>query len=1075
MRRSANGMRGVRKAFVVAFILVVPALPAQTTTSASIRGHVRIDVGPASGAEVTVTDLTGGRSVHTVVRDGWFAVQGLEVARPYSVIVRQLGYQPAGARNVVLSLGEDKYFHFTLQRLDRNLDTVWVAPTLARGGVAAGAGMSVSAMELQSLPSLDRDFYDFLRLSPFTAARSARSGFSAGGVSARYNNFLIDGISDRGLLGNFSAGTGQGAKAISIEAVQEYQYLVSPFDPRYGDFAGGVVSAVTKAGTNTLKGSVFGFTRSGKMARQTEFLVRSQYERQQYGVSLGGPLIRNRAHFFVAVEKQRLVAPAKGPYLDGPSSLPVRDEDISEFSRILTSYGLAAGSAGKVRVENPLDNAFGRLDVSLPKLQSRTVLWYNYAAADNSAFTREASTSFFTRGAVTFPLSSLKLTSIARKSVTAAQVFTTPGNSALNEFVVAIKRQPNWAVPMTRAPLVSVAVPRADGSGRAYLEAGSAEAGHGIGTEQESAELADNITLTHRAGALSAGIHVESFSIDARGQPGAYGSWLFSSLDSLSRGEAERFRITRRVADPTPVGGRQYGAYLGEKLRLGDGLTVLFGLRADVLLLTGHPPYSAAADSLYERNTAMAPGVRIDWSPRLGFDWSAGSGAQRGVRGGIGVFVGRPPLAWLGQRLVNTGGGTANLLCIGSRADDPAAPPPFVPDHRHQPDTCAGGIDGRTTVGGPLNLIERRAGLARALKTDIAIVRALGAGMSASVEALVTRNLTDFAFVNLNLLDARLPLGSELRDKHGRVLYGTLDATLRARPRLVSSRFSEVIELARQSRNRSYQIVLKVDRHSGTRVHWNAAYAFSKVRDVQTIPSQFAYNENWQAGRVVSGRHDVLERSTSSLEIPHRVVFSAIYGFRRGKRATDFSLYYIGESGQPFTYLASAGQGRGDLNADGTNLNDPVYVPRSSADTAEILFAGTPDDISVQQQAFERLIESRDCLSRQRGTIMKRNSCRAPWVNLTSASLRHTLAVGGHAITLQLDAFNLLNLFSPRLGKVPLIPSGANFPLLEHVGQTPGPMTVSQSVFRFDPAWATWSTDNVESAFQLQLGARYRF
>lgn len=1073
MGRSTNDIR-IRSAFVVTLILAVPVLRAQTATTAAIHGHVRIDTGPLSGAEVTVTDLAAGRSVHTTVREAWFVVQGLEVAKPYSVVVRQLGYRPAGARNVVLSLGEDKYLDFTLQRIDQNLDTVWVASTPARGAVAAGAGMSVSAAELRRLPSLDRDFYDFLKLSPFTAAGSARSGFSAGGVSTRYNNFLIDGISDRGLLGNFSAGTGQGAKAISIEAVQEYQYLISPFDPRYGDFVGGVVNAVTKAGTNTVEGSVFGFTRSGEMARQTEFLARSQYDRQQYGISLGGPLIRNRAHFFVAVEKQRLVAPAKGPYLDGPSSLPVRDADISEFSQVLANYGLAAGSAGRVRVENPLDNGFARLDVALPRFQSRTVVWHNYAAADNSAFTRETSTSFFTRGAVTFPLSSLKVTSTARKRVTAAQVFTTLGNSALQEFVVAIKTQPNQAVPMERAPLISVAVPRADGSGMAYLEAGSAEAGHGIGTEQESVELADNITLIHGAGALSAGIHLESFSIHARGQPGAYGSWLFSSLDSLKTGEAALFRITRRVADPTPLRGSQYGAYLGEKLRLGDGLTVLLGLRADVLHLNGRPQYSAAADSLYERNTAIAHVARIDWSPRLGFDWSSGNKAQSRVRGGMGVFVGRAPLGWLGQRLLNTGSGTANLLCIGTRANDPAAPPPFVPDRGHQPDACAGGIDARTTVGGPLNVSERRAGLARALKTDITIERTLAAGMHASVQALVTRNLVDFAFVNLNLLDTRLPFGSELRDRHGRVLYGTLDAALRGRPRLVSSRFTEVIELRRQSRNRSYQVVMNVDRH-GDRADWNAAYAFSNVRDVQTLPSQFSFNENWQAGRVVSGRHDVFESSTSSLEIRHRLVLSATYVLHHGRHGTDLSFYYIGESGQPFTYLASAGQGRGDLNADGTNLNDPIYIPRSSADTAEILFAGTPEEISVQQQAFERLIESRRCLSRQRGTISKRNSCRAPWVNATSASLRHTLAMRGGSITLQVDAFNLLNLLSPRWGKVRLVPSGANLPLLEHVGQTPGTVTTSQSIFRFDPQWARWSTDNVESAFQLQFGARYRF
>jgi hypothetical protein len=899
---------------------------------------------------------------------------------------------------------------------------------------------------------------------------------SAGGVSTRFNNFLIDGISDRGLLGNFSAGTGQGAKPISLEAIREYQLLISPFDVRYGDFAGGLVNAVTKTGTSVLHGTVFGFARNDQLARSTDFLQRSPYDREQYGLSLGGPLAGNAMHFFVALESQKLTLPAKGPYWGAPGIvLPVREQELNDFMRLLAASGLPAGSPGRVETGDPLTNVFAKVDWNVQRMNTRAVVWYNYASADNSTFTRESSSSFFTRGAVTFPLSTLKLTQSATKSVAATAVTTNFGADALNEFLFAIKKQPNEAVPAIRSPLISVAVPRSDGSGRAYLESGSAEAGHGVATDQSSIELADNFSLARRSGTFSIGGRVETLSIRGRGQPGSYGSWLFSSLDSLSRGEAEQFRIGKRGGAGPPSLGNQYGIYVGEKFRLGESAALLLGLRADMLHLDGRPGYNSVVDSIYGRNTALPIAGGIQWSPRIGFEWSSGGAIISRFRGGIGVFSGRPPLGWLGQRFANNGTGAGTLLCVGRRTADPGGPPAFVSDYRNQPHTCAAGFDATAGIGGAVNLVDPHLGLARTLRTNISFERSAGRNVVATIEGRYTKNITDFVFANLNLSDLALPAGTEARDRRGRVMYGIIDQSSRARPRAVSSLFSEVIELQNQSRSYSYQLVARAERRVTSGFGWSAAYAFSRVRDVQTPPSQFAANENWQSGRVVAGRHDDLTPTVSALEIPHRVVLSAGYSIGGKRYSTDFSVYFIGESGAPFTYLASLGAGRGDLNADGTNLNDPIYVPLSAADTSEILFAGTSDEIAGQQASFAEFMNSHRCLFPQRGHIMKRNSCRTPWVNTTSAMIRQSLPFAGRTAAVQLDVFNVLNLLNSNWGKVKLLPSGANAPLLEHTGQTSGPVATSQSIFRFDPSLVRWSTDNVESAFQLQLGLRYSF
>jgi len=186
---------------------------------------------------------------------------------------------------------------------------------------------------------------------------------------------------------------------------------------------------------------------------------------------------------------------------------------------------------------------------------------------------------------------------------------------------------------------------------------------------------------------------------------------------------------------------------------------------------------------------------------------------------------------------------------------------------------------------------------------------------------------------------------------------------------------------------------------------------------------------------------------------------------------TELSFYYVGESGRPFTYITSGTLRRGDLNADGTNTNDPVYVPRNALDAGEIRFDTSDNAVAVQQAAFEALIERTACLRRQRGRILERNSCREPWSNTTIAALRQSIPIGRRTLEAQLDAFNVLNLLYSRWG----LRREAATSLLEHVGQTPESVQTSVPVFRFDANTPRWTTLPAESAFQLQLALRYRF
>jgi hypothetical protein len=262
-----------------------------------------------------------------------------------------------------------------------------------------------------------------------------------------------------------------------------------------------------------------------------------------------------------------------------------------------------------------------------------------------------------------------------------------------------------------------------------------------------------------------------------------------------------------------------------------------------------------------------------------------------------------------------------------------------------------------------------------------------------------------------------------------------------------------------------------------------ASYTWSRVRDAQTpLRVNTRGIDNW-ALHAVSGYHEDMTPGISLNDVPHRVVVAGTWRAPWRKWSTELSLLYVGESGSPFTYRAGGAGGRGDLNADGA-LNDPVYVPRSALDPAEIVFSGASAEpgadnspaaqaarVASQQVAFERFIQGTPCLRRQRGRILARNSCREPWAQTTAASVRQSVPIANRIVELQLDVFNVLNLIQRGWGHRGL----ANSVLLEHVAETTDSSGRPEPAFRFADASASWRIDPAESAFQLQLGLRYRF
>ncbi|MGI8619241.1 MAG: carboxypeptidase regulatory-like domain-containing protein [Gemmatimonadaceae bacterium] len=1042
---------------------------AQGVTTSGIRVSLRaVNAASVEGARVRVTHTATGFAAEAEAREGRLLIQGLEPGGPYTITVRHLGFIAQAREQVFLGLGERLELEFVLQPMISELTPVLVIatrrpphnPAHAHGGTAT----TISDSLLHRLPTLNRDLYDFVRLVPQVSTRIGlpNAGFSAGGVGFRFNNFLINGVSERTIGGSVSNAF-SGAKSIPLDAVQEYQVLLAPYDVRYGDFTGALVNAVTKSGTNELHGSGFIYGRNDRLARRAALADGGHYDRVQYGFSLGGPIVRDRVHFFVAPELQRFTYPAPGPYSGQPQrsdpALPVSEADLTRLAAIMRRYGLAEGSAGPVENGNPLRNVFSRVDAAFPAWNSRAVMWNSYSASDDLGFSRASRD--------TFSLSTYQLTRVTQSRLSAIQLHTSlpRRGGGHNELLVSHRSASLDPVAEVHQPIVRVSLPGVTG-GRVTANTGTHELAQSTWTKSSAVSIKEGLTLpVGTSHIISFGAEAEWFRIRRGGVPGSYGTWTFASLDDFELGVANRYEVGLDFGGPSvPLTGAQYAAYLGERWEAHRRLSITLGLRADMLALDGSPPYHGGVDSIFGRRTDQMPARRVELAPRIGFIWDISGTQRHQLRGGAGIFTARYPLAWAHSAASSHGVGGGLLRC-GRASGDAGLPPSFNADHRAPPTACAGGSSTTANRRGDVDLLDRNLRMMRVARGSLAYELRLAASVRLAVEALVTRGLSDFVFENLNLA------ATARTDRNGRVMYGFIGPTGTATPDLRSG-FSEVIDLKNTSRNRSYQLATRLEKDLTGRLAGAVSYTYSRVRDAQTpLRVNTRGTAAWASARVLSGRQDEFTPGISSNDIPHRVVLSGVYAIPRSRWSTQLSFYYVGEAGRPFTYVASGVLRRGDLNADGANANDPIYVPRNAFDSSEIRFDPSYNSVQLQQAAFESLVERTSCLRRQRGRILERNSCREPWSTTTIASVRQSVPLGGRALEIQLDIFNVLNLLNSGWGSR----REAAPALLEHVGQTAGPVQASQSVFRFDTAAPRWTTLQAESAFQLQLALRYRF
>jgi outer membrane receptor protein involved in Fe transport len=1081
----------------MAFALVTGAsarLLAQGITTGAVSGTVTDANGaPVEGAQVQLRNAKTGASAGGITRaNGQYTIQGVEPDDRYSLTVRRIGFEPVTRDNLRVSLGETNRQDVSLQQQSTVLQTVMVSaeanPVINPS--KTGAGTTVGDSLLRRLPTLNRNFSDFVQLVP-QVSTSTGVGLSGGGVNIRQNAIQIDGAASGDLFGlgtTGQPGAQANAKSIPLDAVKEYQVLLSPFDVRQGNFGGLLINAVTKSGTNELHGTAYGYTRNQSLGRSQPYLI--DFKQQQYGFSVGGPIWKDHLFFFVNPEWQKQNTPASGAYVGSADSL-VNPTDVSAFATALQTYGLTdPGSGARVLKQNPLTNVFARVDAYLPG-NTRLVLRHNYAAADNTSFSR----SFGTSNAPLFGLTSNSYLFSSKTRSSVAEVLTNLPNGVFNELLLNLTKTDDFrTVPVTFPQITVRGFSRTNRpSTDVAMIAGTEASSQGNVLNQRTFELTENLTIP-------VGVHHVTFGtknlfykpVNLFGQ-NSMGAWTFASLAAFNAGTPVSYSVS--APSPTdPARGlstfraNMYSYYVQDAWQATERLLVTGGVRYEKPKFLDKPPENASVLQNFGRSTAAVPN-RGTVSPRVAFNWDVTGDQKNQVRGGLGYFTGSPPFVYLSNAFGNSGlSGYASLNCTGTNATN--GPPAFNAANIATPPTScvATGTATPATIAASANIatIDPNFRFPQYQKISMGYDHRFQNNLVASFEGLYTKAMSNPFYTNLALV------GPQGRDRNGRVLYGTLTQT--GGSALTKGGRTQVIDVTDVHGDYTYSLTSTLQKTFFDRFQGSLAYSYSQARDVAATTSS-TQGSNYRYQRDVSGYLEDRSLTRGKEDMPHRIVGTGTWRF---KTLTDVSFIYVGNSGAPFDYVYGAGSafGSGDANADGQTQNDLVYVPTNANDPNEILFQGynaapgsaAQVEAAAEADAFDRYIDRVPCLRKARGHLLGRNACRNPWQNDIDVSIAQSLqAFGQQNLQLRLDVINFANLLNKRWGWQNFSdqnntcgPICSATTLLTHQSNLlPTGVTtnspLARGVYTFNKSMKPWNADNAASNYRMQLSMRYSF
>jgi hypothetical protein len=1010
------------------------AVTAQVTTG-SISGIVKNKAGePLVGASVKVTHLpTGSVYQTTSLKGGNFNIYNVNPGGPYKIETSFVGYETETKNDIFVELGDAQKIDIDMDTKAGQLQEVVVSGT--RNNRGPGTETTVGRDKMATIPTVGRNLQDYLRATPQFKMSSAGNPSSEGAMSfagqnVRYNSFYIDGAVNNDVFGLAYSGTNGGQSGIapiSVDAIDQFQVSLSPYNTSLGNFTGGAINAVTKSGTNEFHGSAYyifrnqdlsGKTPTGLKANATKI---ADFMNQTFGATFGGPIIKNKLFFFVSAEMQRDNTPQ--PF--ALSTYRGDNGNVAAIQRLKDTINARLGGYDPGGYENNVqeiksDRITAKLDWNInPK--HKLALSYRYNGGDRTIIFASTPTS------ITFDKNGYRFPTITNSA--SAELKSSFGKGMSNRLLLTFTN-----VEDDRGPIDGRLVPVVrifDGSNGSFFFGTEANSTANY-LKQNTYNLVEQFKFNIGKHSFMAGFEGEYYKAINTFIPSTAGNYQYNSyadfMNNVPLQYVVNFPLIGSKDEKTTDAAAKFDIFKGavfinDDVRLGKNLSLSFGVRADYYKFITDPRFDQfAIDTALPRvsqyydlkggTAGVQPKIPIALSPRVGFTYNI-PGEQVTIRGGAGMFAGRIPMVWpsaiYNNNSISTGGYTVS-------ASQNSAALALI-KYREAPYTAQELGIGLNSSKGTLVVTSKEFRMPKVFRTSLAFDKRFQGGWTVTMENIFTKNINDISYTNVNLLPPSLKMAT---GPDSRSIYPATNVVpMRANG---SNPYSAIYLLtnAEGKKGFSYNFTLSVNKTSRTGLNFNVAYNYGLSQVLNEAQSSTPGSQ-WNSMEAVGGRN-YLMLSESDNSAAHRIFAFASQKIEYFKKtmSTTIAFTYTGQSGVPFSYVYN-----GQVVRDGVNQFDLIYIPTVAdlqAMTFQSLTVGSATYTPQQQKdAFEAFIQNDKYLKNNRGKFADRNSNRTPFTHIIDLKITQAfnLKLGSRTYSAEVgySMFNFTNFLNRNWGR----------------------------------------------------------
>lgn len=1090
-------MRILKTISLMLSVLLFAGTSMGQVTNSSITGTVTTSDGTAlEGASVTATHTPSG-TIYTTVskKNGIFNLAGLRIGGPYVVKIDYVGLKTETLQEIYLALGEPYVINAVLADAAKNLSEVVVLAQRRKSGIDRNSATTVIGQrQLNTLPTISRSISDFTRLTPQS------NGTSFGGRDGRYNNTVIDGANFNNNFGLSSDPLpGGGSNPISLDAIEEISVGISPFDVKQSNFTGAGIYAITKSGTNTLKGTVYGLYRNqdynGRNVGSVKLPAFTASTNKTYGGSLGGAIIKNKLFFFVNYESEEKSVPGISFSPKGGSGSGIVSntsvDSLAKFSNYLQSkYNFNPGSYDNfpnfatknhkflAKIDWNINNQH-KLTFKYSELVNTNNQQLNATSIPNNPSFKPAGASGsisrlpngrFSLNSMAFSNSNYGFKDVVKSG--SLELNSNFNGKFSNQLLATItKIQDSRTFP---GGVVFPTVDIFNNNGQNYMSAGADPFTRNNDVINNVYSFTDNFTYYAGKHTLTAGISYEYQRVGNMFMPGSASYYAFNSLSdfmankapvaysytfSLVPGQDAVYSANLKIG--------QLGVYGQDEINVNQNFKLTLGLRIDKPVYPEQPLENPNISALKfpDRNgnltsytTGAWPKATAYWSPRIGFRYKINE-ENLVFRGGTGIFTGRIPFVYLTNIPTNS-----SMYQQSQQVTNPTLLQNYL--FNPNPDAYRGTFTPTTGVlanGANIVMTDPNFKFPQVWRSNLAFDKQLGKGWLFSMDLLYTKDINAVVMRNANQKSTNGTLtGSDTRPR----FLATAD-------RKLYSNIGTAIILENSDKGQSGSLTFQIQKSTAKGFYGSLAYTMSYAAEVTANPGSQATSV-WNSNAAV-GTQNSLEMYNSQYVMPHRIIGALSYRFEYGKHfATTISLFGELNKQRNFSYVYN-----GDVNNDGNSSTDLMYLTRDVLFVAQTASGSNPArSVAEQAAAWNQFVDNSSYIKSHLGKYAERNSAYLPWYSKVDMRILQDIYtnIGGrkHTIQISVDMLNAGNFFNKNWGVAqtttftnPLVFKGYNssgaptFNLAQSGGQL-----VSKPYQNLLSVFSTWG---------MQLGLRYIF